>query len=86
MQPAIKGSSARMSEGVGIRLPAMQRATAPILIPKPMINAGYSNRKSAANSDAELRVQQMVSHVQSTGHSVQITDTKQIQRSTDGTD
>ena len=73
-----------MSEGVGIRLPAMQREQRH-LDTEADDEAGYSNRK-------QRRIQMWnyacseVSHVQSTGHSVQITDTKQIQRSTDGTD
>ena len=79
-----KSSSARMSEGVGIRLPAMQREQCH-LDTEADDKAGYGNRK-------QRRIQMRhyacgkVRHIQCTCHSVQITDTKQIQRSTDGTD
>ena len=73
-----------MSEGVGIRLPAMQREQCH-LDTEADDKAGYSNRKQRRIQMRNYACSK-VSHVQSTGHSIQITDTEQIQRSTDGTD
>ena len=79
-----KSRSTRMGEGVGIRLPAMQREQRH-LNAEADDKAGHSNRE-------QRRVQMRhnacseVCHVQRTGHGIQIADAQQIERSANRAD
>ena len=79
-----KSSCARMSKGISIGLPTVQREQRH-LNTKADNKAGHSNGKEGRANERHYSLSQ-VGHIQGTGQSVQITNAQQVQGSADSAD